>query len=215
MMELNFTNEGGVGGSIRLLKNVAGLWLLQESRRQWQREGKDYSWTELIELAEQAPAFNSLINPDEADFAKPGNTPERIRKYCRETGQNVPESVAEIVRTCLESLALRYRWVIESLENKLNRQFKTIHIVGGGSQNNMLNQFTANSCNKPVFAGPVEATALGSIMLQAIATGEIADIASGRKIISNSTKLSKFSPQDVDEWNRAYSKFKELPRNNN
>ncbi len=210
MMKLNFTNEGGVAGTIRLLKNVAGLWLLQESRRQWQKEGKDYSWNELIELAEQAKAFKSLLDPDTKVFSKPGNQPKRIKEYCQQTKQAIPESVGEIVRTILESLALRYRWVIESLENKLGREFETIHIVGGGSQNKMLNQFTANSCNKTVISGPIEATAFGNIILQAIATKNIKDLIEGRKIVANSVGLEIFAAQDTAKWDLAYSDFVKL-----
>ena len=213
MMELNFTNEGGVNNSIRLLKNVAGLWLLQESRRQWQREGKDYSWDELLKLAQQAPAFKSLLDPDQAIFSKPGNQPKRIKEYCQKTNQAIPESVGEIVRICLESLALRYRWVIESLETKLKRRFKTIHIVGGGSQNKLLNQFTANACKKAVIAGPIEATALGNIMLQAIATEYIANISEGRQIIAKSVDLEEYKVLDSFEWDKAYERFKELIAN--
>lgn len=210
MMKLNFTNEGGVENSIRLLKNVAGLWLLQESRRQWQREGRDYRWAELIELASKAPAFKSLLDPDEPIFSKPGNTPARIRKYCQTTKQSIPQSVGEMVRMILESLALRYRWVIESLEAKLNKSFQTIHIVGGGSQNKMLNQFTASACKKTVIAGPVEATALGNIMLQAIASKQIENVQAGRKIIANSVQMETYEPQDTKNWDKAYVNFRGL-----
>ncbi len=178
-LALNFTNEGGVDNTIRLLKNMTGLWLLQESRRQWRREGQDYSWDELIALAGEAEPFRSLIDPDAPDFAAPGDMPAAIRAYCRRSGQPQPDSPGAIVRTCLESLALKSRSLIESLETLAGHQLDTIRIVGGGSQNRLLNQFIADACGRTVVTGPVEATALGNIMMQAIAAGHLSDLAAG------------------------------------
>ncbi len=176
---LDFTNEGGVAGTIRLLKNVAGLWLLQESRRQWMREGREYSWAELDSLAQDAEPLRSIVNPDAPEFASPGDTPSMIRDYCQRTDQPIPESEGAIVRCILESLALKYRWVLESLETLVGHRLDTIRIVGGGTQNQLLNQFTADACDRTVVTGPIEATALGNLMMQAIATGHLADVAAG------------------------------------
>ena len=180
---LNFTNEGGVGGTIRLLKNVAGLWLLQECQRQWQREGRAYTWPELVELAEAAQPLRSLVDPDDPAFLAPDDMPAAIRAYCRRTDQPEPASVGAMVRCCLESLALKYRQVIESLEQLTGCSINTIRIVGGGSQNALLCRLTAEACGRNVVAGPVEATALGNVMVQAVACGVLPDIATGRAAI--------------------------------
>jgi len=209
-LALDFTNEGGVAGTIRLLKNVAGLWLLQESRRQWQREGQDYSWDELVSLARDAEPLRSLINPDRPEFASPGDTPGMIREACRQSGQPIPESVGQITRTILESLALKYRWVLASLETLVGHRLDTIRIVGGGTQNRLLNQFTADACQRPVVTGPIEATALGNVMMQAIATGHLADVAAGRRAIAASTNRKLYEPQDANAWKKAYGTFLEL-----
>ncbi len=207
---LNVTNEGGVGGTIRLLKNVAGLWLLQESRREWAREGRTYTWEELLGLAEAAEPFRSLIDPDAADFLSPGDMRGAVRAFCRRTGQEEPESVGETVRCCLESLALRYRWVVEALEKLTNRELTTIRVVGGGAQNTLLNQFTADACGRAVVAGPVEATALGNVMMQAVATGRLPDIAAGRKAVAASVERRRYKPGSSRAWNEAYERFKRL-----
>jgi rhamnulokinase len=209
-LALDFTNEGGVAGAIRLLKNVAGLWLLQESRRQWQREGQDYSWDELVSLARDAEPLRSLINPDHPEFASPGDTPGMIREACRQSGQPIPESVGQITRTILESLALKYRWVLASLETLVGHRLDTIRIVGGGTQNRLLNQFTADACQRPVVTGPIEATALGNVMMQAIATGHLQDVTAGRRAIAASTARKAYEPQDAAAWEGAYSTFLEL-----
>lgn len=180
---LNFTNEGGVGGTIRLLKNVAGLWLLQECQRQWQREGHAYTWPELVELAEAAPPLRSVVDPDDPAFLAPDDMPAAIRAYCRRTDQPEPASVGAMVRCCLESLALKYRQVIEALEQLTGRSITTIRIVGGGSRNALLCRLTAEACGRDVVAGPVEATALGNVMIQAITRGVLPDIATGRAAI--------------------------------
>lgn len=209
-LALDFTNEGGVGGSIRLLKNVAGLWLLQESRRQWQREGKDYSWNELVALAEKAAPLRSFVNPDDPAFALPGDMPAAIRAYCARTDQAVPEDVGAIVRLILESLALKYRWVLNSLETLVGHRLETLRIVGGGTQNRLLNQFAANACRRPVVTGPIEATALGNIMMQAIATGHLDDVAAGRQAIAASIDRQRYEPEDGDAWDEAFVRFTTL-----
>jgi rhamnulokinase len=209
-LTLNFTNEGGVSGDIRLLKNVTGLWLLQESRRQWQREGRDYSWQELLALAAQAQPFRSLIDPDVRDFLSPGDMPAAVRAYCRRTGQPQPDSVGAVVRCCLESLALKARWVIEALESLLGHPLETIRIVGGGSQNHMLAQFTADACQRLVVAGPVEATALGNLLVQAIAAGHLPDVAAGRRAIAASATLHSFDPGPGGPWQEAWGRFEGL-----
>lgn len=216
-LALNFTNEGGVDGKIRLLKNITGLWLLQEARRQWEREGHSYTWAELLAAAEEAPAFRSLVNPDAPDFFEPSNMVDTIQAFCRRTGQPVPQSVGEVVRCCLESLALRYRWVVEALEEILaaagrgdGRQIHVIRVVGGGSQNRLLNQFTADACGRTVITGPVEAAALGVIMMQAVATGHLAGVREGRAAIAASIEQETFEPRRESGWDEAYARFLEL-----
>jgi len=209
-LALNVTNEGGVGGTIRLLKNVAGLWLMQESQRQWQREGTAYSWEELLAQAELAEPFRGLIDPDAEDFLHAGDIPALVRAFCRNTGQPIPESVGAVVRCCLESLALKYRWVIEALERVANVRIETIRIVGGGGQNQLLCQFTADACGRLVVAGPVEATALGNVMVQAIATGHLPDIAAGRRAIAASVSQRSFEPAARGAWDVAFGRFVDL-----
>lgn len=210
VLAYNFTNEGGVGGTIRFLKNIAGMWSLQESRAQWARQGKEYSWGELLALGEEAEPFRSLVNPDAADFHNPSNMLDAIAGYCRAHGQPVPESVGQVVRCCLESLALRYRSVLESIETLTGHTMKTIRVVGGGSQNTLLNQMTADACNRVVVTGPIEATALGNVMVQAIATGHLADLAEGRAAVAASTPQATYEPADRTGWDDAYGRFLDL-----
>lgn len=194
---LNFTNEGGVGGTIRLLKNVGGLWLLQECQRLWQQQGHDYSWAELVALAEAAEPRRSLVDPDDPAFLAPDDMLAAIDDYCRRANQPAPASVGAVVRCCLESLALKYRQVIESLEELTGRALPTIRIVGGGSQNALLCQLTADACGRTVVAGPVEATALGNVMVQAIAAGYLPDIAAGRAAVARSVEQRVFTPRQA------------------
>jgi rhamnulokinase len=208
--QLNITNEGGVNGTIRLLKNINGLWLLQESRRQWQREGIEYSWEALLAAAEQSPPLLSLIDPDTAEFMRPGDLPNSIRAYCRQTQQIVPDGVGAIVRCILESLALKYRWVLQALERVSGQSIATIRIVGGGSHNRQLCQFTADACNLPVVAGPAEATALGNLLVQAIAAGMLPHIAAGRKALADSLVLDHYQPARQADWDAAFTKFNQL-----
>lgn len=183
-----------MGGTIRFLKHVGGLWLLQECRRRWQREGRSCTWPELVAQAESAPALRSLVDPDAPEFLSPGDMPAAIRAYCRRTGQPEPESVGAMVRCCLESLALKYRWVVEALEGLTGRRLETIRVVGGGSQNMLLCQLTANACGRRVVAGPVEATAC-TMMVQAVALGHLPDVAAGRAAVAASTEQTIFEPR--------------------
>lgn len=210
--ELNFTNEGGVAGTIRFLKNLGGLWLLQECRRLWQREGRDYSWPELVELAGQSAPLRSVVDPDTPDFLNPQDMRVALKAYCKRTDQPEPESVGEFVRCCLESLALKYRWVLNALEELLDRNLETIRVVGGGSQNEVLCQLTADACGRTVVAGPVEATALGNIVVQAIATGHLPDLAAGRRAIAASVHQTIYNPALSSDWDNAYSRFAKLMR---
>ena len=205
---LNLTNEGGAMGTIRFLKNIMGLWLIQESRRQWKREGQDYSFAQMEAWAREAEPLRSLIDPDDASFATPGNMPERVRAYCRRTGQPVPETVGEIVRCIYESLALKYRMTAESIESLMGRSAKVIHVVGGGTKDGFLSQMTADACGIPVAAGPEEATAIGNLMMQAIAAGDVADLTEARVIVSRSFDLKRYEPtSERSLWDEAYSRF--------
>ncbi len=201
---LNFTNEGGVEGTIRLLKNICGMWLLERCRGEW----GETSYPELIAEAEASEPFRSLINPDNELFANPANMEQAIKGYCEKSGQPVPETRGQLVRCIFESLALRYRQVIENLRSLSPRPIETLHVIGGGSRNDLLNQFTANAVGIPVVAGPSEATAIGNVMLQAMAAGEASDIAGMRQIIHNSISLKTYQPQDTDSWDVAYIHFK-------
>ncbi|MBQ9997035.1 MAG: rhamnulokinase [Clostridia bacterium] len=205
----NFTNEGGVFGTIRILKNIMGLWIEQESRRQWTREGTKYSFDELSEMALASKPFQCFIDPDDQLFATAGNMPRRIREYCEKTGQYVPQTVGEIVRCIFESLSLRYRWTAEKLEELTGRKYPVINIVGGGTKEEMLSQFTADASHRKVCAGPVEATALGNIAMQCIASGEIKDMWEARRIIRNSTDIKEYEPdmESAAAWDEAYARF--------
>ncbi len=207
---LNFTNEGGVDGTIRFLKNVGGLWLLQECQRQWQQEEHAFAWAELVALADAAPPLRSLVDPDAPDFLNPGDMPAAIRAYCRRTGQPEPATVGALVRCCLESLALKYRWVVQALEQVTGRQIETIRVVGGGSQNALLCQLTADACRRRVVAGPVEATALGNMLVQAVALELLPNIAAGRNAVAASVQQTIFEPRSSDDWEAASAGFDAL-----
>ncbi|RPI27173.1 MAG: rhamnulokinase [Acidobacteria bacterium] len=208
-MRLNITNEGGVAGTIRLLKNIAGLWLLQECRRRWQRDGLDISWEELLALAAKASPLRSLVDPDCPDFLIPADMPAAIQSYCRKTGQPQPEAPGEVARCCLESLALKYRHVLGRLERLSGQKISTIRIVGGGCQNRLLSQLTADACGCKVVAGPVEATALGNVMVQAISGGYLESITAGRQAIAASIPQETFEPQPGN-WEQALGRFGDL-----
>ena len=204
--KLNFTNEGGVAGTIRLLKNICGMWLLERCRAGW----GETLYPELIAEAETAEPFRSLINPDNALFANPDDMENAIRKYCMDTNQPVPETRGQIVRCIFESLALRYRQVLDDLRGLASQPIETLHVIGGGSRNELLNQFTANAVGIPVVAGPSEATALGNVMMQAMAIGEAADVPGMRKLIHNSIPLKTYQPQNMENWGQAYIHFKNI-----
>ncbi len=207
--KFELTNEGGVDGTIRVLKNIMGLWIEQESRRQWTREGTKYSFDDLSRMALESKPFQCFIDPDDQLFATAGNMPKRIREYCKKTGQHVPETVGEIVRCIFESLALRYRSTAEKLEKLTGRTYPTINIVGGGTKEKMLSQFTADASHKTVCAGPVEATTLGNIAMQCIASGEIKDIWEARRIIRASFDIEEYTPnaETASAWDEAYARF--------
>jgi rhamnulokinase len=206
----NFTNEGGVGGTIRFLKNIMGLWLVQECRRAWQRGGRDYSYDELAGLAEAAPPFVSLVNPDDPAFLLPPSMPAALADFCRKTGQPTPQEPGPVVRCALESLALRYRWVLERLEELVGRKMEVIHVVGGGSQNSLLCQLTADACNRPVRAGPVEATAIGNLLVQALALGLVGSLAQAREVVRRSFEVRAYAPHNPERWQEPYRRFLKL-----
>jgi rhamnulokinase len=206
----NFTNEGGVGGTIRLLKNIMGLWLVQECRRVWERARKALTYDDLTRLAEASPAFISLVDPDDAGFILPPNMPAALGEFCRRSGQAVPVEPGPVMRCALESLALRYRWVLERLEELLGRRLEVVHIVGGGSQNALLCQFTADACNRPVVAGPVEATAVGNVLVQAIGLGLLGSLADARAVVRQSFEVRTYSPQNPECWQEPYQRFLKL-----
>jgi rhamnulokinase len=208
--QANFTNEGGVGGTVRLLKNIGGLWLVQECQRIWKADGTEYGWDVLVRRAGEATPLASLINPDDPSFTAPKSMPLAIRDYCQKTGQPVPASEGAVIRCALESLALRYRMVLGMLEELTGSRLETIHIVGGGSQNRLLNQMAADACNRPVVAGPVEATAIGNLMMQAATDGAVAGIAQARDVIRHSFAVQQFFPKNPQAWDPAYERFKAL-----
>jgi rhamnulokinase len=203
----NFTNEGGVGGSIRFLKNIMGLWLVQECRRSWEKSGTTYDYEELAAMAHASSPFVSMIDPDDASFLLPEDMPSAIADYCRRTGQPVPSSTGALVRCALESLALRYRWVLERLEELLSRRLDVIHVVGGGSQNKFLCQLTADACNRRVLAGPAEATALGNVLVQAIGLGLLKDLGDAREVARRSFAPQSYEPKASEQWHEPYQRF--------
>lgn len=209
-LEYNFTNEGGVNKTIRFLKNIMGLWLIQESRRQWDREGELLSFDELERQANEAEPFACLIDPDYPAFQTPGNMPERIREYCIRTGQKVPKTKGEIVRCIAESLAFKYRQTVEGMEAVTGNKYNVINIVGGGIKDKMICRFTANATKRVVCAGPVEATSIGNIIVQGIAMGAIKDLNEGRRIVRNSFDITEYAPQDSEAWDAAYDKWKTI-----
>ena len=206
----NFTNEGGVEGTTRFLKNICGMWILEQCRKEWERDGVKYDYPQIVQMANSAEPFVSFINPDDASFANPKSMLTAIAEYCRRTGQVVPESHAQIIRTIFESLALRYRQVLQMLEGMAPFPIEVLHIIGGGSKNALLNQYTANATGKRVVAGPSEATAIGNIMMQAIAAGAVESLAQAREIIRNSIDTEEFMPQDSELWQSAYEKSQTL-----
>jgi rhamnulokinase len=203
----NFTNEGGVCDTFRFCRNVMGLWLVQECRRTWATQGEEYSYTELVQMAGQAEPFQAVIDPDDGEFFKPGDMPARIRHFCMRTGQTAPDSKAVMVRCVLESLTLKYRWVLERLDEMVGQRMDPIHIVGGGTQNQMLSQLTADATGRRVVTGPVEATAIGNILMQAIGLGHLASLEEARALVRESFPTSIFEPASQNGWDEAYRRF--------
>jgi len=201
------SNEGGVSKTTRLLHNVSGLWIIQECRRHWAAQGEEMSYAELARLAEEAQPFTAFIDPNDPSFATPGDMPEKIRAFCRKTGQTVPESKGRILRVATESLALKYRQVVETLSNVTGRTFEKLHAGGGGIQNALLMQSTADALGVPVVTGPTEATACGNIITQMVATGHLPNITAGRELIANSTETVTFSPSTPSDWHQPYQTF--------
>lgn len=209
-LAFNFTNEGGVGGFYRFLKNISGLWLVQECRRAWAAAGQEFSYAELTRLAAEAPAFRCLVDPNDPTFLRPGAMPERIQRYCQERGQPAPSDVGQFVRCALESLALAYRKTVIELEQTLGYSLEAVHIVGGGSQNRLLNQFTADATGKPVIAGPVEATAIGNVLVQAMALGRLSSLSEARQLVRRSFPVEVFEPGEGAEWAEAYERWRKI-----
>jgi rhamnulokinase len=206
----NFTNEGGVAGTFRFLKNIMGLWLVQECRREWARLGRSLTYDELTQLAANAPPFGPLISLDDSRFLAPGDMPGRIQRYCQETGQAVPQTEGQIVRAALESLALEYRLVAERLDEMAGRHLPALHIIGGGSQNQILNQFTADATGRSVVTGPIEATAIGNVLVQALALGVFSDLAEARALVRRSFDVETYQPRDTAAWDESYVRYSHL-----
>lgn len=203
----NFTNEGGVDGTVRFLKNITGMWLLEQCRKEWEVIGHSYDYAEIVKMSESAAPFRSLIDPDDSSFACPERMTEAIANYCRKTDQPVPESDAEYIRCIFDSLSLKYRAVLDKLRALASFPIERLHVIGGGSKNALLNQMTANAIGIPVVAGPGEATAIGNIMLQAKAMGLVSTLTEMRNVISNSVAPETFYPKDAEIWEKAYTRF--------
>jgi rhamnulokinase len=206
----NFTNEGGVAGTTRLLKNISGLWLVQECQRIWKSQGQDYNWEGLTRLASEAAPLRSVFNPDDPRLGAPTDMPAQIAALCRESGQPEPSDHGEVIRAALESLALKYRQVLGYLEQLGGARIEQIHIVGGGTQNHLLCQMAADACGRPVLAGPIEATAIGNVLMQAIAAGDVAGVAEAREVVRKSFDMLEYAPQQDDRWAEAAERFDKL-----
>ena len=209
-LELNVTNEGGIDGTYRLLKNIMGLWLVQECRKSFERSGSAYDYGLLAQVARDARPFRAFVDPDSPAFLAPHDMPEAIRDWCRSTNQEIPDTDGGLIRCALESLALKYRMVLGWLEELSGEKTEVIHIVGGGTQNELLNQFTANATGRPVITGPVEATALGNILVQARTSGSVGSLEQIRSIVRASSTMQRYEPQNTAQWNEAYGRFVEL-----
>jgi rhamnulokinase len=211
-LEYNVTNEGGVFGTWRLCKNIMGLWLVQECKRTWAHQGENLSYDEITHLASEARPFLAVMDPDDHRFFPPGDMPERIRNYCAKTDQTMPQTKGEIVRVALESLALKYRWVLDRLEEITRKRLDPIHIIGGGTKNRLLNQFTADAACRTVVAGPVEATALGNVLMQAIGLEHLSSLVEARDAVRLSFSPEVYEPRNTDDWGQAYARFQEVMR---
>ncbi len=208
--ELNVTNEGGYDYTTAFLKNICGLWLIQESRRQWIREGKEYSYADLEKLALECEPFKCFIDPDAPEFGVMGNLPERVREYCKKTGQYIPQTVGEIMRCIYESLALKYRLTFDGIKACTGKEYDRIHVMGGGTKDKLLLKMAAQSCGVDVYGGPIEATALGNVAVQLISCGAIKGIKEARKIIAKGENLKLYKPEEKDLWEKAYKKYTEI-----
>lgn len=206
-LEMNITNEGGCEGKTGFLKNIIGLWLIQESRRHWGRHGENYSYADLEKLALEAEPFKCFIDPDSPEFTPMGDIPGRVREYCRRTGQFVPETAGEIMRCIYESLAMKYRMTFDKIKDCTGKDYPCIHVIGGGVKDGLLCRMTASSCGVTVKAGPIEATVLGNIAVQLLAQDCVKTVAEARRIIANSESLKIFDPVDSDAWSKAYERF--------
>jgi rhamnulokinase len=212
VLELNFTNEGGIDGTYRLLKNIMGLWLIQQCRRAFADKGKEFTYEQLAQMASEAPAFRSFVDPDDSRFINPPDMPAAIQEFCRDTGQPVPETEGQLARCIFESLALTYARVLAGLEELTGTKVEIVHVVGGGSRNKVLNAFTANACGRPVTAGPVEATVFGNLLVQARSHGEIRSLSDIRSVSRASSEVIQYDPADVAAWQEARGRFEEICR---
>lgn len=206
-LNLSYTNEGGYNNTIKFLTNIMGLWLIQESRRQWIKEGNELSFNDMEKLALNSKPFQCFIDPDYPEFGKPGNIPQRIKDYCKKTGQYVPQTIGEVVRCIYESLALKYKHSFNNLKTITGKDFKGIHIVGGGTKDPLLCRMCSDACNTYVSAGPIEATALGNVAVQFMSSGDIKDIKEARTIIKNSFDVKEYNPTEADKWEEAYKTY--------
>lgn len=206
----NITNECGYNGTTTFLKNIIGLWLIQETRRQYRREGKEYSYNDLEKCSVASKPFQYWIDPDAQEFVAPGNIPERIRDYCRRTGQGTPETVGEIMRCIYESLAMAYRYAFEQIQDCTSKKYRVIHMLGGGTKDTLLCKMTADATGCKIIAGPIEATAMGNLAIQLMAQGDIADIAEARRIIRNSFETIEYLPQEEEKWREAYGRYRTI-----
>jgi len=209
-LNANFTNEGGVCGTYRFLKNIMGLWLVQECRRTWQKQGDELSYSELMQMAQESDGFVSVVDPNASVFLTPGDMPARIQAFCKETGQPVPETKGQIVRCALDSLALEYRLTVESLDRMSGKHVKNIHIVGGGTQNTLLNQLAADCTGRTIITGPIEATAIGNVLIQAMGAGVVSSLAEAREIVRNSFGVVTYQPRPNPAVDKALTLFRQV-----
>ena len=214
MLELGagsgFSNEGTIQGGFRPLKNIIGLWIVQECRRDWQKEGKDLSWDDIVTQARTAVPLRSVIDTDSQEFYAGGGMVKKIQDYCARTGQPVPETVGEIARCAYESLALKYRKALEGLEKMKGEPIRSLNIVGGGIQNKLLNQMAADATGRPVVTGPIEGAAMGNLLTQAMALGDIPDVTGLRRIVRSNVEVDTYTPNHTEEWEAAYRKLEAL-----
>lgn len=207
---LNITNEGGVEGTTRLLKNITGMWILEQCIKEWRKEAIEYTYPEIVKMARDAAPFQSFIDPDDESFANPPSMIKAIKDFCLRTGQKVPRNHSELIRCIFESLALKYKNVLDKFRSLAPFPIERLHIIGGGAKNRLLNQFTANATGVTVVAGPSEGTAIGNIMLQARAAGCVNSLQEMRDMIGEAIEIETFTPEDTDAWNAAYERIKSL-----